>query len=110
MLRLGVLILAVGDVINGIFNNFATVNYFQPSSGVEIMIVSSFGIINGSTNFRTGISDGTTNTYNFCRGNIDTNTHGRFVTFNIKIGITNTRYLYLYCDNTDTGYTGIQIK
>ena len=54
--------MAVGDVINGIFNNTGTSNYFQPSSGTEIIIVSSFGTNPNSSNFYTGISNGTTNT------------------------------------------------
>jgi hypothetical protein len=102
--------LAVGDVINGIFNNYATANYYQPSSGVEVMIVSSFGTSPNSSNFITGISNGTANTYNTCKAYPDTLVNSRFVTFNIKIGITNTRYLYLYGDQYETGYTGIQTK
>ena len=102
--------MAVGDVINGIFNNTSTANYFQPSSGIEIMIVSSFGSSPNSSNFLTGISNGTTNTYNTCRAYPDPNTHGRFVTFNIKIGITNTRYLYIYAQDYESSYTGIQTK
>lgn len=102
--------MAVGDVINGIFNNTGTQNYFQPSSGVEIIIVSSFGTSPNSSTFQTGISNGTTNTYNNCRAYPDTNTNSRFVTFNIKIGITNTNYFNMYGDNFQTGYTGIQTK
>ena len=103
--------MAVGDVINGIFNNTDTANYFQPSSGVEIMIVSSFGTNPNSSTFRTGISNGTTHTFNTCRAYPDVNTHAsRFVTFNIKIGITHTNYLYMYGESHQTGYTGIQIK
>ena len=102
--------MAVGDVINGIFNNTNTQNYFQPSSGVEIIIVSSFGTTPNSSTFRTGIYNGTTSTFNTMRSYPDTNTQGRFITFNIKIGITNTNYLNVYGDAYETGYTGIQIK
>ena len=102
--------MAVGDVINGIFNNTGTSNYFQPSSGTEIIIVSSFGTNPNSSNFYTGISNGTTNTYNTCKAYPDTIVNNRFVTFNIKIGITNTRYLYIYAQDYESGYTGIQTK
>ena len=102
--------MAVGDVISGIFNNTGTANYFQPSSGVEIIIVSSFGTAPNSTTFRTGIYNGTTNIYNTCRAFPDTNTNSRFITFNIKIGITNTIYFYVFGDDLPTAYTGIQTK
>ena len=102
--------MAVGDVVNGIFNNTDTQNYFQPSSGIEVMIVSSFGLSPNSSTFITGISNGTTNTYHTCRAYPDTNTHARYITFNVKIGITNTNYLYIYAQSYTSGYTGIQTK
>ena len=86
--------MAVGDVVSGT----SSVDFnFQPSSGIEIIIVSVFGYRSGYPSFYFGLNNS--------KIQFDTPLNAT----NIKIAINNTNYLGIEGGYTK-GYTGIQIK
>jgi hypothetical protein len=96
----GILKMAVGEIVSGINTTIATYVYFQPAANVEIMIltaggkaVANAGLSNGVTDAPLEVADGSHN-----------------IGSNLKIGITNTNYLAFYGSTTAPGYSGIQIK
>lgn len=99
--------MAVGDIINDVHTVGTTLS-FQPAAGVEIMITSYGGWSNGYVGLYNGTSIGRMS------GGMEVNSAGGggATGANIKIGITNTNYLYIA--NMGGGwsgsYSGIQIK
>ncbi len=94
--------MAVGDVVSNI--NGTGGNNFQPASGVEIIVLSSF--VGTSASWYVGIMDGTNQGqwYNHYSG---TDKYVQSVLGN-KIAINNTNYYYN--SNSAGGFSGIQIK
>ena len=92
--------MAVGDVINDVGPSPATAYFFQPSVGTEIMV---FAVIGGSGTGSASINYGigTTGAFSSNEGN-----NGLVV----KIGITNSTYLFLYSGLVLPAWSGIQIK
>lgn len=94
--------MAIGDVISQTW--VAGAVSFVPAAGVEIMVLSGFG---RTTTVSFGIDDGVRSAYT----DFDENTSiGGRNSGNIKIGITNTHWLYLNGSSAGVGFTGIQIK
>ena len=86
--------MAVGDVVSGWSSSALS---FQPSSGVEVMIVSVFAYQSGYPAFYLGLN------------NSQNQWSSTYSIENIKIAINNTNYFYISGGSTK-GYTGIQIK
>jgi hypothetical protein len=95
--------MAVGDIISSIFAS-GVVQNFQPAVGVEIIVTSGLG---KQADVRFGLTDGVSDAWNVFAA---TTTTGARDSANIKIGITNTNYLYLLADSSSVAFTGIQIK
>jgi hypothetical protein len=97
--------MVAGDIVSAITaGSIGVVSYFQPAANVEIVVL--FVPSNGLG--RYGIYDGTNNAigysgYNAANGS---GTNGS----PIKVGITNSVYLYVFSDSSNAGYSGIQIK
>jgi hypothetical protein len=94
--------MAVGDTV--IVNIGSSTNYYQPSSGVEIMVLKTFG---DSQAFRFGLYNGTDtiNTYHGTgTSRYDDSGLGN------KYSITNTWYYRNDANTTQSGFSGIQIK
>jgi hypothetical protein len=91
--------MAVGDVVNGVFNN-ATTMVFRPAAGVEIAITSTYS---HATNVQ--LTDGTTSSiiyYSIQSLSLPSNT---------KIMINNTIWLTASgASSIGSSYSGIQIK
>tara|TARA_R110000803_G_C11834221_1_gene303713 strand:- start:28 stop:318 length:291 start_codon:yes stop_codon:yes gene_type:complete len=96
--------MAVGDIISQTYAISGAFENFQPAAGVEILVTSGIGRI---TQISFGITNGIQPAYIDFDDNTDT---GPRNIGNIKIGITNTYYLYFYGQATGLGFTGIQIK
>lgn len=86
--------MAVGDVVSGTSSSALS---FQPSSGVEVMILSCFAYQSGYPAIYYGLNN-STNQFD-----------SPLNITNIKIAINNTNYFYIAGGSTK-GYTGIQIK
>ena len=80
------------------------VQNFQPAAGIEIIVTAGIG---RSADVRFGLTDGVSISWSDYIANTST---GNRLAANIKIGITNTNYLYLFANSTDVAFTGIQIK
>ena len=97
--------MVAGDVISAITAGSGGVNsYFQPAANTEIVVlfVASHGL------GRYGLYDGANQSigysaYNAANGS---GTNGS----PIKVGITNSIYLFVYTDATNAGYSVIQVK
>tara|TARA_R110000751_G_scaffold224404_1_gene326477 strand:+ start:215 stop:517 length:303 start_codon:yes stop_codon:yes gene_type:complete len=96
----GVLKLAVGDIISDVDNSSTTLT-FQPAAGVEIMITMCGGMNLGYV----GITDGVSDAVQYTQYNT-----ALITAPNIKVGITNTHYFKNYTNVAGCGYSGIQIK
>ena len=95
-------ILAVGDLLSGIFTTVGSNVSFQPAAGVEIIILS----LHGDSTCRAGLTNGVT-----ISDSIASNSSTFGQGFNTKIGINNTNYLNMYTNGpTPPSYSGIQIK
>lgn len=94
--------MAVGDIVNA--TQAGGGFHFQPAVGVSIMITA---VIGSSTTVAAGLSsDSITNSQTYISNSTN---NGNKNSLNVKIGITNSVYLYYY-GNSNTGYTGIQIQ
>jgi|TARA_R110002110_G_scaffold98364_1_gene251815 hypothetical protein len=95
--------MAVGDVISATYVDGGATT-FVPAAGIEIMVTAGLG---RNTSVSFGISDGTITAYS----DYDENTSiGGRNAGNIKLGITNTYYVYFNGNSGNVGFTGIQIK
>lgn len=102
--------MAVDDVITDIISvSLSSSSYFQPASGVEVIITSVGGDLGTATGIvGTGEYDGSlssaTNKVNYDVANMN----------GVKIGITNGHYLRLWNGwgggAVSTSYSGIQTK
>jgi hypothetical protein len=94
--------LAVGDIIVGITSAVSTYTNYQPSAGVELIVIS----FSGQDNILFGQYDGTNfiGTY----GAASTPAYGNMN--NMKLGITNTYYFRFRSDNNRAYFSAIQVK
>jgi hypothetical protein len=95
--------MAVGDIINVYISSG---NYYQPSSGVEIMVLKSFG--GSPTGFSYGIYNGTNNVGQYFQG-ASTGIGYDQAGIGTKFGVTNSFYYYNSSSHTK-GFSGIQVK
>jgi hypothetical protein len=95
-------LMAVGDVISQTYA--PALQSFQPAAGVHIMVLSCWG---RHTAVSYGITDGAQPAYTDYN---DNGTTGARDSGLIKVGITNTYYLYMIANAIGVGFTGIQIK
>ena len=91
--------MAVGDIVNFMANASAT---FQPSSGVEIMVLKTFA--NASVT-ASGITDGT----NSAVGYVSSTVPYQSMESSNRFGITNSSYFTITLGSL-RGFSGIQIK
>ena len=94
-------ILAVGDIVNGVSASGAY-QYFQPSGATEVMITFCGGKVVGYA----GLSDGVTAQTTIEAGDSALTAEGA----NCKIAINNTNYLAYYASTQPSVYSGIVIK
>tara|TARA_R110000823_G_scaffold247348_1_gene371151 strand:+ start:223 stop:510 length:288 start_codon:yes stop_codon:yes gene_type:complete len=95
--------MAVGDIISITYADGGATS-FVPAAGIEIMVTAGLG---RTTTVAFGINDGV----DVAWSDFDENTSiGGRNSANIRIGITNTYFLYLNGNSDGVGFTGIQIK
>lgn len=99
-------ILAVGDIISGIFTSASTWHYVQPAAGVEWILLSAIGVSAGRFRLYNG-SSAPHGEQVFTTGTTAGNALSQS---NNKVGITNTNYLGLWSDSSGPAYSAIQIK
>ena len=94
-------ILAVGDVVNGL-SALNTILNFQPAASTSVMISATFF---DNIGYYPVLTDGVLSSY--LVNNADNTNYG-----NLKIMITNTNYLSIPAlgAGKSSGYTGIQIQ
>ena len=90
--------MAVVDIISQIFASSATFYTFQPAATVEILITEA-----GGSECFLGLNDGVT-------GSIQQISVATASSYSMKLGITNTNYLYIRGNGSNPHYSGIQIK
>lgn len=91
-----------GDIVNG-SNVAAGGSWLVPAAGVEVMITSVWGQTVVATGFST---DSINNAQTYLT---PTAVAATISGLNVKMGITNTRFLYWY-GSVSSAFSGIQIK
>jgi len=94
-------LMAVGDIINGVFATTAAYQYFQPAVSVEIVLFWAGGMVLAYAGLNNGVSNAVMEV---------TDSTNQAIGANLKLGITNTNYLSVYGSTSPPCYSGIQIK
>lgn len=92
--------MAVGDVISDV--TAVLTSTFQPAAGVEVMITFAIGGNIG----QTGLTDGVNTSFTYAQFNTGTFPSSAV----LKLGITNTNYLWQTNNFNTVMYSGIQMK